>query len=50
MQNRFWLADELPQRRLFAKPAPWFKLGLTSPIGWWAIGMTMLILAVTLTG
>jgi succinate-acetate transporter protein len=49
MQDKFWLADDLPQRRLFAKPTPLVKLMTPSPIGWWAIGMTTLILAVILT-
>jgi hypothetical protein len=49
MQDRFWLADDLPQRKLFAKPTPLFKLSAPSPVGWWAIGMTMLILAVIFT-
>ncbi len=50
MQNRFWLVDDLPQRRLFAKHTPLSRLSRPSPIGWWTIGMMVLILAVMLTG
>jgi len=48
MQDRFWLTDELAQRRLFARPTLLFKLKTVSPLGWWAIGMMTLILAVIL--
>ncbi|MFZ4479902.1 MAG: hypothetical protein ACOYNZ_08445 [Rhodoferax sp.] len=47
MQNEFWLADDLTQRRLFARPTLWCKLKAMPVLGWWVLGLSLLLLLVS---
>jgi hypothetical protein len=49
VSDKLWLTDDLSQRRLFARPTFLFKIKTLPPLGWWALGMIVMIFLVNLT-